>query len=166
MRILYSLLLIGVTMVWGWTFVAVQEATVLYGVLAFLAVRFALAAAALAPHAARRVLRRTLVVGVAEGLVLTFGYLFQTAGLLFTTPTNSGLITGLFVVFALLADLLFFRRRPSRLVLVAVVLSLLGMVLLRRGRTGRGEPGRPAHPAVRRCLRAAHSASLPLCRGT
>ncbi|HZC19493.1 MAG TPA: DMT family transporter, partial [Rubrobacteraceae bacterium] len=91
------------------------------------------AAAALAPHAARRVSRRTLVVGMAVGLVLTFGYLFQTAGLLFTTPTNSGLITGLFVVFTPLANLLFFRRRPSRLVLVAVVLSLLGMVLFAGG---------------------------------
>ena len=50
MRILYSLLLIGVTVVWGWTFVVVQEAIVLYGVLGFLAVRFVLAAAALAPQ--------------------------------------------------------------------------------------------------------------------
>ena len=50
MRILYSLLLVGATVVWGWTFVVVQDAIALYGVLGFLAVRFALAAAALAPR--------------------------------------------------------------------------------------------------------------------
>ena len=52
MRILYSLLLVGVAVVWGWTFVVVQDAIALYGVLGFLAVRFALAAAALAPPTA------------------------------------------------------------------------------------------------------------------
>jgi drug/metabolite transporter (DMT)-like permease len=133
MRILYSLLLVGVTMVWGWTFVVVQDAVALYGVLGFLAARFALAAAALAPYTARRVSRRTLAVGAGIGLVLSLGYLFQTAGLLFTTPTNSGLITGLFVVFAPLADLLFFGTRPSRLVLFTVLLSLVGMILLAGG---------------------------------
>lgn len=133
MRILYSLLLVGVTMVWGWTFVAVQDAISLYGVLGFLAVRFALAAAALAPLALTRVTRQTLIVGGGIGLVLAAGYLLQTAGLLFTSPTNSGLITGLFVVFAPLADRLFFGRRPARQVLVAVALSLFGMVLLAGG---------------------------------
>ena len=100
MRILYSLLLVGVAMVWGWTFVAVRDAIALYGVLGFLTARFALASVALAPYAARRVSRRTLVAGAGIGLVLALGYLLQTTGLLFTTPTNSGLITGLFVVFA------------------------------------------------------------------
>ena len=57
----------------------------------------------------------------------------QTTGLLFTTPINSGLITGLFVVFAPLADRLFFGMRSSRPVLVAVLLSLLGMVILAGG---------------------------------
>ncbi len=46
--LLYSLLLVGVTVVWGWTLVVVQDAIALYGVLGFLVVRFVLAAAALA----------------------------------------------------------------------------------------------------------------------
>ena len=130
MRILYSLLLVGVTAVWGWTFVAVQGAIGLYSVLGFLAMRFAIAAAALAPFSVPKVTLKTLTVGAGIGLVLGLGYLLQTTGLLFTNPTNSGLISGLFVVFAPLADRLFFGVRPSRRVLVAVALSLLGMVLL------------------------------------
>lgn len=130
---MYSLLLVGVTMVWGWTFVVVRDAVALYGVLPFLTLRFALAALALAPFTVSRVSRRTLAAGTGIGLVLALAYLFQTAGLLFTSPTNSGLITGLFVVFAPLADFLFFGARPSRPVLVAVLLSLVGIGFLAGG---------------------------------
>jgi drug/metabolite transporter (DMT)-like permease len=132
-RLLYTLLLVGVTAVWGWTFVVVQDAISAYGVLGFLALRFALASVALAPISLSAVTRRTLLVGGGIGLVLAAGYLFQTFGLLYTTPTNSGLITGLFVVFAPLAALMFFRVHVSREVVVAISLSLVGMVLLAGG---------------------------------
>jgi drug/metabolite transporter (DMT)-like permease len=132
-RLFYTLLLVGVTAVWGWTFVVVQDAIALYGVLPFLAVRFLLAGAALAPIYAARLTRRSLLVGGGIGVVLAAGYLFQTTGLLFTTPTNSGLITGLFVVFAPLADRLLFGVNTSRQVLLAVGLSLFGMVMLAGG---------------------------------
>jgi drug/metabolite transporter (DMT)-like permease len=132
-RLIYTLLLVAVTAVWGWTFVVVQDAIALYGVIPFLAVRFVLAGAALAPFYAANLTRRSLLVGGAIGVVFATGYLFQTTGLLFTTPTNSGLITGLFVVFAPLADRLLFGANVSRQVLLAVVLSLAGMVLLAGG---------------------------------
>jgi drug/metabolite transporter (DMT)-like permease len=131
--LIYTLLLVAVTAVWGWTFVVVQDAIVLYGVIPFLAVRFVLAGAALAPVYATKLTRRTLLVGGGIGVVLAAGYLFQTTGLLFTTPTNSGMITGLFVVFAPLADRLLFGANLTRQVLLAVFLSLVGMVLLAGG---------------------------------
>ena len=114
MRLIYTLLLVAVTAVWGWTFVVVQNAIAIYGVIPFLAVRFVLAGAALAPIYATKLTRRSLIVGGGIGVVLAAGYLFQTTGLLFTTPTNSGLITGLFVVFAPLADRLLFGANVSR----------------------------------------------------
>ena len=141
MRLIFTLLLIAVTAVWGWTFVVVQDAIALYGVLPFLAVRFALAACALAPFYAPRVTRRALLVGGGIGVVLALAYFFQTAGLLFTTPTNSGLITGLFVVFAPLADRVLFGVKSSRQVIVAVFLSLFGMVLLAGGGPEGVNPG-------------------------
>ncbi|HWS81562.1 MAG: DMT family transporter [Actinomycetota bacterium] len=133
MRLIYTLLLVATTAVWGWTFVVVQDAISVYGVIPFLAVRFALAGAALAPIYAMKLTRRSLIVGGGIGVVLAAGYLFQTTGLLFTTPTNSGLITGLFVVFAPLADRFLFGANVSRQVVLAVALSLLGMVLLAGG---------------------------------
>jgi len=132
-RLIYTLLLVAVTAVWGWTFVVVQDAISFYDVIPFLAVRFVLAGTALAPIYARKLTRRSLIVGGGIGVVLAAGYLFQTTGLLFTTPTNSGLITGLFVVFAPLADRLLFGANVSRQVVLAVALSLLGMVLLAGG---------------------------------
>ena len=133
MRLIYTLLLVAVTAVWGWTFVVVQNAIALYGVIPFLGVRFVLAGAALAPIYATKLTRRSLLVGGGIGVVLAAGYLFQTTGLLFTTPTNSGLITGLFVVFAPLADRLLFGANVSRQVILAVALSLVGMILLAGG---------------------------------
>src|SRR5918911_3892235 len=130
---LYTVLLVAVTAVWGWTFVVVQDGIAIYGVIPFLAARFLLAGAALSPIYARRLTRGTLLVGGALGIVLAASYLLQTLGLLFTTPTNSGLITGLFVVFAPLADRLLFGANVSRQVVLAVVLSLVGMVLLAGG---------------------------------
>jgi drug/metabolite transporter (DMT)-like permease len=132
-RLIYTLLLVAVTAVWGWTFVVVQDAIAVYGVIPFLAVRFLLAGAALAPIYAAKLTLRSLVVGGGIGVVLAAAYFFQTTGLLYTTPTNSGLITGLFVVFAPLADRLLFGANVSRQVVLAVALSLLGMVLLAGG---------------------------------
>ena len=130
MRLIYTFLLVGVTAVWGWTFVVVQDAINAYSVLGFLALRFILAGAVLTPFLAPRMTRRTLFVGLGIGLTLAVGYLFQTWGLLYTTPTNSGLITGLFVVFAPLTAWVLFKVRIPPLVIGAIVLSLSGMVLL------------------------------------
>jgi drug/metabolite transporter (DMT)-like permease len=129
-RVLLTALMIGVTAVWGWTFVVVKDAILLYGVLAFLAIRFAIASAALAPLCAKRMTRRTLLVGGGIGVAMTAGYLLQTLGLRYTTPTNSGLITGLFVVFAPVSARVLFHIRLGWTLLVSVAASLVGLVLL------------------------------------
>jgi drug/metabolite transporter (DMT)-like permease len=129
-RILLTALLIGVTAVWGWTFVVVKDATAVYGVLGFLAVRFAIAAATLGPLCLKRATRRTLLTGGGIGVAMAAGYLLQTFGLQYTTPTHSGLITGLFVVFAPISAGVLFRVRPDWTLLVSVMASLIGMVFL------------------------------------
>jgi drug/metabolite transporter (DMT)-like permease len=133
-RTMATVALLGVTAVWGWTFVIVHDAVAVYGVLAFLAARFSLAAAASGLAWGRRLERRSLRIGAGIGLVLAMGYLFQTWGLRHTTPTNSGLITGLFVIFAPVLDRLLYGTRMQPLRWLAVALSLAGMVLL-TGRT-------------------------------
>jgi drug/metabolite transporter (DMT)-like permease len=130
--LVYVLLLLGVTAVWGWTFVLVKDAISHYPTLPFLAVRFALAFAVLALLLRRLPDRRTLKLGAAAGAALAAGYLLQTVGLQFTSPGNAGLITGLFVVFTPLIDRLTGRPVALRTCL-AVAAALVGTALLAGG---------------------------------
>lgn len=129
-RLALSLLLLGAVAVWGWTFVLVKEAVAGYGVLSFLAVRYAIAAAAIAALTAWRADRRSLGAGMAIGVPLAAGFLLQTFGLRHTTASNSGVITGLFVVFVPLTNRLLFGQRTERVALAAIAVSVLGLGLL------------------------------------
>src|SRR3982075_2278091 len=125
-------LLLGVTAVWGWTFVLVKDAIEAYPTIPFLGLRFLIAAAVMAMVVRRLPGRRVLLVGTLIGLPLAGGYLLQTVGLRFTSPGNAGLITGLFFVFPPLLDRLF--GTPIRVrTLVAVAVALAGTLLLTGG---------------------------------
>ena len=130
------LALVAVTAVWGLTFVQVKDAVQLYPLFAFLAVRFAIATAVLAPPARRPL--RTLprggwIAGAGLGLLLAVGYALQTAGLERTTVSNAGFITGLYVVFTPLAAVALFRVRIGAIVWAGVALSTGGLALLSGG---------------------------------
>jgi len=85
------------TLVWGATFVVVKNALADASVLAFLAVRF-VAATILMAAIFRRTLAQTtraeLIAGAWIGVFLFGGYVFQTLGLLYTTPSKAAFITG------------------------------------------------------------------------
>ncbi len=123
-------LLLFITVVWGWTFSVVKDAVAGYGVVPFLAIRFAIGTACLGVLGWRRVNRQSLVAGAWIGMVLALGFLLQTFGLRDTSVSNSGLITSLFVLFAPLANWLLFGTPTPRLLWAAVGLSLVGLVLL------------------------------------
>ena len=125
--------LILVTAVWGVTFVQVKDAVELYPLFAFLAVRYLIAAVALAPTAARRLRglgRDGLVAGVVLGVLIALGIGLQTAGLERTTVTNAGFITGLYVLFTPLLGLALFRTRIPKELWLAVGLAIAGLALL------------------------------------
>ena len=105
------LALVGVTAIWGVTFVQVQDALALYPLFAFLAVRFAISTLALAPFAwksLRTLPRRGYAAGIGVGVFLAVAYGLQTAGLELTTVASTGFITGLYVVFTPLLALVVF----------------------------------------------------------
>ncbi|NQU26557.1 MAG: DMT family transporter [Candidatus Nealsonbacteria bacterium] len=129
-HIVATLLLISVTIVWGWSFVLVKDAIAIYGVMSFLTVRFIVAGLVMAPYSARRVTRSSLAVGIPIGLVLSAVFVTQTFGLQWTTATNSGLITGLFVVFAPMANRVMFGVRTRWLSWAAIAISFVGLALL------------------------------------
>ena len=123
------LLLLAVTAVWGVTFVQVKDAVAIYPLFAFLAVRFAIAGATLAPVAAGR-LRGSWRAGSVLGLLLAAGYGLQTAGLERTTVSATGFITGLYVVFTPVLAFALFRVRTGPLVWAGVTLASAGLALL------------------------------------
>ena len=127
------LALVAVTAIWGYTFVPVQKAIAVYPLFAFLAFRFAISTATLAPFAWRplRALPRAgWAAGLGAGVLLATAYGLQTAGLELTTVTSTGFITGLYVVFTPLIALAAFRTPVPAPVWVGVVLSLAGLLLL------------------------------------
>jgi drug/metabolite transporter (DMT)-like permease len=127
------LLLVGVTAVWGVTFVQVQDALVLYPLFAFLAVRFAISVVVLAPFAwapLRDMPRAGIVAGLGVGVLLALAYGLQTAGLELTTVASTGFITGLYVVFTPLIALWLFGTRVPAAAWVGVGLAVVGLLLL------------------------------------
>jgi len=127
------LALVAVTAVWGVTFVQVKDALALYPLFAFLAVRFAISTAALAPFAwrpLRELPRGGFVAGAGVGSLLAAAYALQTAGLDLTTVASTGFITGLYVVFTPLLALGFFRTPMPRALWVGVGFAVVGLLLL------------------------------------
>ena len=128
-----ELALVGIASVWGLTFVMVQDAIELLPTMAFLAYRFIPAALIVAVIFRRRL--RVLPpegwrAGLVMGIFLTGGYIFQTLGLEDTSASNTGFITGLFVVLTPVLGAVFLRQRVPLLVWAAAGVSLLGLWLL------------------------------------
>jgi drug/metabolite transporter (DMT)-like permease len=133
--LIYVLLLLLVTAIWGWTFVLVKDAVTHYPTLPFLQIRFALAAVVMAVIVRRLPTSREWKLGLVVGTVLAAGYLTQTLGLAITSPGNAGLITGMVVVFTPLIGRIF--GAPVRWwTWIATAVSLIGIVLLAGGLAG------------------------------
>jgi len=113
------------TFIWGATFVVVKEALTDATPIPFLAVRFTLASLLLLIVMGRgQVDRHAILPGVILGLFLFAGFMFQTWGLLSTTPSKSAFITGFAVI--LVPIIVWFRG--SRLRMPTVAGSLLGLM--------------------------------------
>lgn len=138
---------LAAAVLFGSTFVVVKDAVAEAEVVPFLAVRFLVGAAVLAPLSLRRrpdePQAGVLAAGAACGGVLLAGYLFQTAGLQYTTASVSAFVTYLLVVLVPVLSAVVLRRPPGRATVAGVVLATAGLFLLTgRGRglgLGRGE---------------------------
>jgi drug/metabolite transporter (DMT)-like permease len=91
--------LVLVTFIWGSTFVVVKGALADASPLAFLALRFTLAGILLFLVMRKgRPDRNALRAGLILGLFLFGGYIGQTTGLQYTTPSKAAFITGFSVI--------------------------------------------------------------------
>jgi len=133
-----ELALLGVTLSWGGSFLVVKDTLATLGPFTLIALRFALAAAALALVFGRAAFalgadvrgRSNLRTAAAIGGLLFAGFALQTAGLTTTTPARSGFITATYVGMVPLLSRVLFGRRLGARTLASIAGALAGLFLL------------------------------------
>lgn len=120
-------------LIWGATFVVVKQALDHASVFVFMATRFVLAALLMAliyRATLRKLDRATVRAGAQIGFFMFSGYIFQTIGLKFTSPSKAAFITGFGIVFVPLLLAVFWGRRINAWVLGGAFAALVGLYYL------------------------------------
>lgn len=120
--------------IWGATFYMVKDSLASVSPEALVGYRFILSAALLLPWVARRKrklshLRESAILATLLFLL----YISQTVGLKYTTASNSGFITGLFVIFVPIFLKIFYKKPPVIMHWIASGIALLGLWVLTGG---------------------------------
>lgn len=139
-RLNANLLLLLTAIIWGTSFAAQKMGAEHVSVLTFTAARFILGALVVLPLALRE-LRRTAIsrrqwLGMLlTGCVLFCGSSMQQMGVGFTSVTNAGFITGLYVPLVPIIGFLALKTRPHPVTWPAAALCLFGTWLLSGGQS-------------------------------
>ncbi|WP_310649081.1 DMT family transporter [Niallia taxi] len=139
-----NILLLAVALIWGSTFVLVQNAILFLEPLQFNGIRFFIAFLFLLlwlllfhRHLLKELKTSTVVAGAVLGFCLFIGYAFQTIGLLYTTSSKAGFITGLSVVLVplFLFLFLFFKQKLSVNSTIGIAFATAGLYAITVGST-------------------------------
>ncbi len=138
-----NIMLLAVAAVWGLAFVFQKTAMDHIGPYLFLAARAIVAAVVLLPLALREGSRLGSrpqsgfwLISIAGGCSFFLGGILQQIGLVTATVTNTGFLTGLYVVITPLLMWLVLRRTPRLYVWPAAILAFAGTWLLGGGTVG------------------------------
>lgn len=122
-------------LIWGTTFVIVKSALSGVDAVTMVGYRFLIAGSVLLVYLLIK--RQPILPNFKQGLflavVLWTLYVTQTIGLNYTSASNSGFITGLFVLWVPVFLVMLFRRKPTVMEMVASVVSLVGLWILTGG---------------------------------
>lgn len=121
------------TIIWGGTFVIIKLAFTDISPMVFLSIRFLLASLLFLGPVIRlfpKIEKQRYIEGIILGFLLYVGFGVQTIGLKFTTATKAGFITGTFVVFTPILQMLFEKKMPNKGNIMGIVLVFFGLVLL------------------------------------
>ena len=128
-----ELALIGITLLWGGTFLIVHQAMRHSGPLFFVGLRFGTAALMALPFALpvlRGVTRREWLAGTMIGSSIFCGYTLQTWGLQTIPSSTSAFITAAYVPLVPILQWAILRRRPRLASWVGVALAFVGLLLI------------------------------------
>jgi drug/metabolite transporter (DMT)-like permease len=121
--------LVLVALTWGVSFVVIKIALGAISPLLFLSVRFLLASL-LVVGWWRGISRAELRGGLLLALLFWGGFVFQTVGLVWTTPARSAFITGLSTPLVPIVAFAAFRAVPRPAMVAGIVVAALGTGLL------------------------------------
>jgi drug/metabolite transporter (DMT)-like permease len=82
------------------------------------------------PGVFRGLTKKFIYRGIIAGILLGGGYIFQTYGLTKTTVSNTGFITGLYLVFTPLISLIILKRHVLKIQWLAVVIATIGLFFI------------------------------------
>ena len=125
--------MISIAAVWGSSFVVMKDSLERQNVFSFLSSRFILAALLMflyKPGVFRGLTKKFIYRGIIAGILLGGGYIFQTYGLTKTTVSNTGFITGLYIVFTPLISLIILKRHVLKIQWLAVVIATIGLFFI------------------------------------
>ncbi|MCD4839098.1 MULTISPECIES: DMT family transporter [Neobacillus] len=129
--------LLFVALIWGMTFVLVQNAIDYLEPFAFNGIRFFLAALLLLASllifdkkALKQFDFKIIITGIFIGFWLFLGYVTQTIGLQYTTSSKAGFITGLSVVLVPLFSMILLKQIPSKNAIFGVLTATVGLFFL------------------------------------
>lgn len=125
--------LVGITMIWGATFLVVRVAVETTGPWFFVGVRFAIAGLVLALVSARilrGLTRLELGAGLVIGLMIALGYGLQTLGLQTITSSESAFITAFYVPLVPLLQWAVVRKAPRLGAWLGIAAAFIGLILL------------------------------------
>jgi drug/metabolite transporter (DMT)-like permease len=125
--------MISIAAVWGSSFVVMKDSLERQNVFSFLSSRFMLAVLLMflyKPGVFRKLTKKFVVRGIIAGILLGSGYIFQTYGLTKTTVSNTGFITGLYIVFTPLISLLILKRHVLKIQWIAVIIATIGLFFI------------------------------------
>jgi drug/metabolite transporter (DMT)-like permease len=121
------------TLIWGGTFALIKNALTDVSPMMFIGLRFGIASLIFLPFVYSHLIkadRKTLIAGSILGGFYFSGFATQTLGLNLTTATKSGFITGTFVVFIPILQLIIEKRKPKWFNVVSVIIVLIGLIML------------------------------------
>jgi drug/metabolite transporter (DMT)-like permease len=132
-KVFSSIALMAVAAIWGSAFLSMKGTLERLDVNSFLTWRFVIATLlliAIRPTVLKKIDLPFLKKGVILGVFLSSGYIFQSFGLTLTTVSNTGFITGLYVVFTPVVAAVILRKNITLVEWFAVLVATIGLALL------------------------------------
>ncbi|WP_142395717.1 DMT family transporter [Bacillus sp. MYb209] len=134
------LALLFVSFIWGATFVVVQNAMSFIGPFTFNAIRFLFAGIILlfvqmifSQKTSKQDIKQSSLAGLIVGFFLCIGYLLQTFGLLYTTSSKAGFLTGLSIIMVPILSFIFLKQRATIFIALGITVATAGLYLLTAG---------------------------------